>query len=96
MNATIISKARAILAADEYLTDEQVVRCIQSAAADAENWAEEAEAEALPDIATMHHDWSIDTDLCDAGVNGGKMQRLSFNIATGRAGAKALEALAAF
>ena len=42
----------------------------------------------------LDHDWSIDADLRDAGVSGAKMQRLSFNIATGRAGSKALEALA--
>lgn len=93
MTATIISKARGILRAYD-LTDEQVVRCIQSAAADAEHWAEEADAEVLPEIDTMHHDWDTDADLRDAGVTDADMQRLSFSIATQRAAAKALEALA--
>lgn len=91
MTATIISKARGILRSYD-LTDEQVVRCIQSAAADAEQWAKEADAEVLPDIASMHCDWCIDADLCDAGVTDADMQRLSFSIATQRAASKALEA----
>lgn len=94
MTATTISIARDIIDADEHLTDEQVVRCIQYAAADAEQWAEEADAEVLPDIASMHCDWSIDADLRDAGVSDENMQRLSFAVATQRAAWKALEVLA--
>ena len=64
------------------LTDEQVIRCVQSAAADALSWKTEADGDFLPDVASMHCDWHIDADLRDAGVTDEGMQRLSFAIAT--------------
>jgi hypothetical protein len=95
MTATIISKARDIIDADEHLTDEQVIRCIQSANIDSLNWEAVADADDLPEPSEIHLDWSIDADLKDAGVTPERMQVLSFNIARQRAVTKALEALAA-
>lgn len=74
-----ISVARSILAAK--LTDEQVLRCIQDAFADARHWFGQAVSGTLPDINTMHLDWEIPTDIREAGVDGYGMQRLSFAIA---------------
>jgi hypothetical protein len=95
MRTTIISTAREILDAYD-LTDEQVVRCIQSANIDSLNWEAVADADDLPEPSEINLDWSIDVDLKDAGVTPEKMQVLSFTIASQRAVTKALEALAAF
>ena len=93
MKETILQAARDILHVN--LTEEQVVRCIKSAAADASQWMAEADADQLPPIATLHLDWSLDADLKDAGVLPRSMQSLSFMIARANAKAKAIEALAA-
>ena len=74
------SKAREILAAPA-LTDNQVARAIATASEDSKHWAEEAAAGTLPQIESMHLDWSIDPDLVEAGVSDYAMQRLSFTIA---------------
>lgn len=79
MNTITFQAAREILAAEIELTDEQVARCIESAAADAAQWVSEND---LPQVTEMEVDWHIDADLRDAGVNSYAMQKLSLTIAT--------------
>ena len=63
------------------LSDEQINRCFRLASEDAEQWKAEAAAGNLPKIEEMEIDWSLDTNLKEAGVTGYAMQRLSFAIA---------------